>query len=127
MSLKIKATSLLEPAVYGASLANVEKREGINGPFLLWTFGLTVDDVDTTLSMPTSMSFSSGSRARTCAEALLGRPLECGEEIDLDTLVDALCGVRVTVGDLKGVPVNRIEEVLPRIPVSENGGGDVPF
>ena len=129
MALKFRATeskAVVRPGLYPATLANVEEREGVNGPFLMWFFNVAVDGIDAPLGTPTSVKFTSGAKARKYAELLLGRPLEDDEEIELESLYGASCQVLVTVAKLDGGgTVNRIEKVLAAAPESADGDGSL--
>lgn len=129
MALKFRAEpskALVKAGLYPATLASIELREGVHGPFLVWKFDVEANGDTVPVSLPSSTKFTSGANGRRYAEALLGRHLADEEELDLEELYGAPCQVLVTVAKLDGGgSVNRIEKVLTGTPESSNG--DVPF
>jgi hypothetical protein len=107
--------ALLDDGLYPATLANIQAREGANGPYLLWRFSIVVDDADNSVSGVTSTKLGPKAKARQWAEALLQRPLQPGEELDLEELIGMRCQVYITTATLDdGSVVNRIDRVVKR-------------
>ena len=129
MAIVFKAetyTAKLPPGVYPAQLVSIEERGSDRGGFYLWHFVvLDQDDPDLTVSALSSPKFSAQSKARKYAEALLNRPIKLGEEVAGARLYGEYCQLVVSVETLDdGSTVNRVQQVLPRLPKGEE---DVPM
>jgi hypothetical protein len=129
MAVRLKATGTqapLPPGLYAATLESIEERESSNGPYLLWKFAIGHDGRTVMVSAPTSMNCGPKAKARQYAEALLGRPMTPGEELEPEALYGAPCQVVLTAVSLDtGGTVNRIERVLSPAPDEEDE--DIPF
>ncbi len=119
MSLKFVATGAAErkplPAgVYPARLADVERRERDGRGYLLWLFVVAGRTGERKVFRPSSTSFGRGATARAIVEALLGREVADGEEVDVADLLDLPCRlVLATTSLADGRLVNRVQSVLP--------------
>jgi hypothetical protein len=126
--MKFKTTkqeAQLKPGLYPAKFQMIDEKTGNYGPYLIWTFQL--DKNGTHVSYLTSRSFLSNSKARKLVEALKGRPMKDGEEVDLDELFGAPCQLLIEIAELDdGGTVNRVERVLPPAS-SEDADEEIPF
>ena len=129
MSFRFRATegqAPLPPGLYSATLKRIEEREGVHGPYLMWKFAIRHEGGEVNLSAITSMNCAPKARARQYAEALLGRALTAGEDLEPAALYGAACQVVVTVVEHdKGETFNKVERVLP-LPQDE-ADEDLPF
>ncbi len=134
--VKLTATEyvVLPDGVYAVKLISVEEqisRDGLD--FLRWIFEVVGEPeyAGASLTGATSLRLSPRSKARQWAEALLGRRLERGEELDTDTLIGRTAMATVTTVDRDGVSYNRIESLAPvrraARPAPEPAPGDLPF
>jgi hypothetical protein len=104
----------------------IDEKSGNYGPYLIWTFQL--DKTGGYQSYLTSTNFGSGSKARKVVEALLGRTMKDGEEVDPDILFNSPCQLLIEVAELDdGGTVNRVERVLPRETSEDADDDHVPF
>jgi hypothetical protein len=129
MNFRFKATAgqaPLPPGLYAAVLESIEERESANGPYLMWKFTIDHDGRQEMVSAPTSMNCGPKAKARQYAEALLGRPMTPGEELEPVALYGAPCQVLLMAVSLDtGGIVNRIERVLS--PTPDEADEDIPF
>jgi hypothetical protein len=118
-------TARLQPGLYPAHLASIEERDSEHGGYLLWKFDVPTDDEQSVaVSTVSSTKFGAQAKARKFVEALLGRTIKPGEEIEPAELCGEACQLVVSIETLSdGSTVNRIEQVLP---ATENPD-DVPF
>jgi hypothetical protein len=91
----------IDDGVYPATLLEIRVEDPtVNSPnqsqWLKWIFVVQDGSGDPPeMAAPSSYSFSPKSKARGWVEALLGRKLEQGEEIDTDTLCPMDCQVTI--------------------------------
>jgi hypothetical protein len=105
----------IEDGSYDATLLSIELTAATpnspnQGPWFKWTFHVYDTEEGVELTAGSSQRFGPKAKARLWVEALLGRKLDTGEEIDTDTLAPKDCQV-VVKRDEKGFA--RICEVLP--------------
>jgi hypothetical protein len=129
MAFRFKATegqAPLPPGLYTATLESIEEPEGQKGPYLMWKFAINHEGREVLVNALTSTNCAPKAYARQYAEALLGRAIITGEEIEPEALYGAECQVVLTVVPLDtGGTVNRVERVLPR--VEDGTDEDIPF
>jgi hypothetical protein len=90
MGIKVKAEAYepMEIGDYRATFTRYEEDEGMHGPMIKWFFELDDEDYPgRTISGISSTAFNPMSKMYAWVQALMGRPIEDGEEIDLDDLV----------------------------------------
>ena len=88
MKLKAEEYEPMEVGDYRATFTRYEEDEGIHGPMVKWFFDLQDEDYEgRSISGISSTSFNPMSKMWAWVQALLGRPIEDGEEIDLDELI----------------------------------------
>ncbi len=88
MKLKAEEYKPMEPGDYRARFTGYEEDEGVHGPFVKWYFEVLDEEyAGRSLKGVTSTSFNPLSKMWAWVQALLARPIEDGEEIDLDDLV----------------------------------------
>jgi hypothetical protein len=118
MTMKLTATdyTVIEEGEYPAQLAKVEELEMSFGPTIKMTFSLLDEDNrGTEVSGLASKAMSPKAKLRGWVEGMLGRALEKGEEIDLESLIGTKVMLYVSVSDTDKGMFNRIEKVrLPR-------------
>jgi hypothetical protein len=116
MNLIFKAIGNNDPlpsARYEATLVGVEVRDGKNGQYLVWKFGIEAEGQETVINMNTAMDFIPHSRERLAAEALRGREYTHDEDVDIEALYGARCEVIVDIEKREdGTSYNSIERVL---------------
>lgn len=106
--------------VYPATLMGIEEREGQDSQFagqsngqrmyLRWTFQVYHTDDGAEMTANSSLAFGPKAKARKWMEALLGRKLAVGEEVDPAEICPADCQVIVKKEVDSGF--SRIEDVL---------------
>lgn len=106
----------VENGVYDGTCLDIEQRAATanspnRNPFLMWTFHVYDTEEGQEMKQSTSSNFSPRANARQWAEALLGRKIDDGEEIDTDTLCPKDCQVVVKRDEDRGFA--RIVNVLP--------------
>lgn len=130
MAFRFKATSYharLKPGLHQGRLTAIEERSSESGPYLRWTFAIDQQGDEVEVSALSSTKFSPMAKARKYAEALLGRAIQEGEELAPAELYGCTCQLVVTIDALSdGGSVNRVEQVLPCRPASDEDD-DVPF
>ena len=112
------------PGVFAARFDGVEEASNDSGDYWKWTFTLDVPadfigDVDTygaeACLIPVTATSSPRITPRTKSakwlEALTGRPMEVGADVDFDDLVGTNCQVIIALSD---TGYSRIEQVLPK-------------
>ena len=129
MAFTFKATTYearVQPGRYRGSLTVIDERENNQGGYLIWRFAVKRDDgQDAEVSLLSSRKFSPSAKARKIAEALLGRPIQKGEELAPASLYGKPCQLVISIQSLDdGGSRNIIEQVLPVEPM---GDDDVPF
>jgi hypothetical protein len=129
MAFTFKATAYeakVKPGLYPGSLTAIDERENDQEGYLIWRFAVKRDDgQDAEVSVSSSRKFSPSAKARKFAEALLGRPIQKGEELAPASLYGKPCQLLVSIQPLDdGGSRNIIEQVLPVEPTSDD---DVPF
>ncbi len=89
MKLKADDYKPMEPGDYRAQFTGYEEvEEGAHGPFVKYFFTvLDEEHAGRSLKGVTSTAFNPKSKSWAWIHALLGRPIERGEEIELDDLV----------------------------------------
>lgn len=90
MGYKVKAEAYepMEAGDYRAVFTRYEEDEGIHGEMIKWFFDCEDEDYPgRTISGISSTAFNPMSKMYAWVGALMGRPIEDGEEIDLDSLV----------------------------------------
>jgi hypothetical protein len=103
----------------------VEEKTGNYGPYLLWTFQLKKTGGH--VSYLSSTSFHTTSKARKVVEALIGRTMRDGEEVDIDELFNTPCRLLIEIAELEdGGTLNKIERVLAA-ESSEDAEDNNPF
>lgn len=112
MSHIITATDaeVVAPGGYDASLIGIEDGVGQYGPFYDWSFLVAGPDGAVEVSRRTSAKFGPSTIARSFVEALLGRKIAKGEQVDLDSLIGNRCRVKVNTND-NGY--STIEDIAP--------------
>lgn len=109
----LRATNyvVLEEGIYEACLSRVEEETGEYGIYLKWTFDIRGEEVSGLTSSRTGQK----AKARAWIEAILGRALADGEDINTDHLYGIAARVYVTVVQLPdGGECNRVEKVLKK-------------
>jgi hypothetical protein len=79
-----------EPGIYRARLADLQESEGQYGPFVKWFYELLEEGYEgQTIRDQSSIPeiFTAATKTWQRAQALLGRPIRPGEEIDLRDLI----------------------------------------
>lgn len=106
---------VLPAGVYAVRLIDVEERISRDGAaFLLWHFEVVETEyAGASLTGVTSLRMGATARARQWAEALLGRRLTRGEEIDTDQLVGRRALATVTTIEREGREFNRVISLAP--------------
>ena len=92
--MKLRTTDYepLEPGDYRAKFTGYEEDEGEHGPFVKLFFELLDEEhAGKILTGIAYTKFNPMSKLFAWTQALLGRPIEDGEEIDLDDLVGREC------------------------------------
>jgi hypothetical protein len=88
MKVKAEEYEPMEVGDYLAKFTRYEEDEGIHGAMVKWFFTLEDEDYSgRTISGISSTSFNPMSKMWAWVQALLARPIEDGEEIDLDDLI----------------------------------------
>jgi hypothetical protein len=88
MKLKAEEYEPIELGDYRAKFTRYEEDEGIHGAMVKWFFDLQDEDYQgRSISGISSTAFNPMSKMWAWVQALLGRPIEDGEEIDLDDLI----------------------------------------
>lgn len=117
--LKAPVVEVLKDGVYDAVLSKVDQQfsEKNQREFLIWQFVVTTKRGTSPVEGITSLNFGPKSKARPWVEALLGRKIAQGEEIDTDELTGCECkvwlGTKVS-GENGEYTDNTIEKVTPR-------------
>lgn len=106
---------IIDDGVYDATLLSIEETAATpnspnKNPWFKWLFQVYDSDEGQEMSAASSMAFGSKTKARKWVEALLGKKLELGEEIETDTLCPKDCQVVVKNNPDSGFA--RIEDVL---------------
>ena len=106
---------VLDPGVYPATFISVTPRDDDPfGPDLEWAFSVFTDEItEVEITGRSGTSFGPNTKARECAKALLGRPLQQGERIDFRTLFGTRCQLLLEVVEKEKGSFNRIIRVLP--------------
>jgi hypothetical protein len=96
MTLKMKAQEHEPPdqGIYRARLLDLQEGEGQFGPFVKWYFELLEEGYEgQTIRGQSSIPeiFTAATKTWQWAQALLGRPIRPGEEIDLKGLIGNEC------------------------------------
>lgn len=114
---KLTATNfeVIKPGVYTARIASITERNDAQfGPALIWAFDVRTKRGPIRVETMSSQSFGPKAKARQWTEAILGRKLQAGEEIELNDLVGKECQVVLAVKETDaGNQVNRVESVQP--------------
>ena len=88
MKVKAEEYTAVEIGDYRAKFTRYEEDEGIHGAMVKWFFDLQDEEYEgRSISGISSTSFNPMSKMWAWVQALLGRPIEDGEEIDLDELI----------------------------------------
>lgn len=96
MKLRVPDTASVRPGAYEAVLERIELRESPDGrEYLRWWFEVRSRSGTARLTATSSTSLGPRAKARRWLEALLGRPLQPGEEVDLAALEGTPCTVVV--------------------------------
>jgi hypothetical protein len=115
----------LPDGVYSVRVTAVEEMVGRDGSaFIRWTFEVVNDPEygGTALTAVSSLRLTPKSKTRQFCEALLGRRLERGEEVELDDLVGRTALANVTSVERNGAIYNTVESLAP-----VRRRADVPF
>jgi hypothetical protein len=105
----------IDDGSYEATLLSIEECEPTpnspnQNPWLKWIFHVYISEDGTELSAASSMAFGPKAKARGWMEALLGRKLAPGEEIDTETICPRDCQVVIKNDATSGFA--RIEDVM---------------
>lgn len=105
----------IDDGVYDATLLSIDETEATpnspnQNPWFKWQFQVYDSEEGQEMSAASSMAFSPKAKARKWVEALLGKKLEPGQEIDTDTLCPKDCQVVVKNDPDSGFA--RIQDVL---------------
>lgn len=88
MKLKAESYEAMDVGDYRAKFTRYEEDEGIHGEMIKWFFDCQDEDYEgRTISGISSTAFNPMSKMYAWVQALMGRPIEDGEEIDLDDLI----------------------------------------
>lgn len=90
----------IEDGEYTAEFLSVEEtpptpNSPSNQPFLKWTFQVYDSDEGQPMTQATSMKFGPKANARLWTEALMGRPLTDGEDVEINDLAPKQCRVLI--------------------------------
>src|ERR1700752_1693404 len=90
----------IEDGEYTAEFLSVEEtpptpNSPSNQPFLKWTFHVYDSDDGQPMTQATSMKFGPKANARIWTEALMGRPLVDGEDVEINDLAPKQCRVLI--------------------------------
>ena len=118
MTLKMRAQEHEPPeqGIYRAKLADLQEDEGQFGLFLKWFFELLEEDYEgQTIRGQSSIpeSFTAATKMWQWAQALLGRPIQPGEEIDLEDLISNECMLTLGHKETEGGTFATVEAVNP--------------
>ena len=92
MKLKTEDYEPMEAGDYRARFTGYEEDEGVHGPFVKMYFEiLDKEYAGKSLKGIASAKFNPLSKLFAWTQALLGRPIERGEELELDDLVEREC------------------------------------
>lgn len=88
----------IDDGVYDSTLLNIELCEPTakspnQNPWLKWTFHVYDSEEGQELTAASSTSFGPKAKARQWVEAIMGKKLESGEEIDTDALCPRDCQI----------------------------------
>lgn len=105
----------IDDGVYDATLLSIAETEATpnspnQNPWFKWLFHVYDSDEGQEMSAASSMAFSPKAKARKWIEAVLGKKLEPGQEIDTDTLCPKDCQVVIKNDADSGFA--RIQDVL---------------
>ena len=118
MAIKMKATGNAKDVVpegaYEGHLVKVEEAQNKDGGYLRWTFSISLHGEARNVAGVTGMTIEVGEKARFWVEALVGRPLKDGEEVDLEKLYGLGCRLELTVIEKDGRQFSRIGRVTRR-------------
>ncbi len=108
---------LLDEGMYPAVVTKLEPSDGQYGPQLKWYFDVEHGDesVEVTAFGSNRKEGKLGrkTKLREWAEAILGRPLQQGERLRSDDLLNKPCRVKITIVDTEKGEFNKVEKVLP--------------
>jgi len=106
--------TLMDEGVYRGRLEEIRDIETEWGDSLRWIFALPEEEEEPLVSGITSRKMSERSKAFKWSGALLGEPLEVGDEVDLDELTGLEADVVLKTGELRdGTEVSNVVDVLP--------------
>ena len=92
MKLKAEEYEPMEVSDYRDKFTGYEEDEGIHGPFVKWYFEVLDEEYPgRSLKGISSTAFNPMSKMWAWVQALLGRPIEDGEELELDDLIGREC------------------------------------
>ena len=112
--MKLRAgtgSSTIPQGTYDAALQKIEEKRNNEGSYLMWTFTVSHHGEAKTVTGVTPMHLDPGSKARFWTEALLGRPLQENEDVDLEKLYGRSCRIELSVIEKDGREFNRIGRV----------------
>ena len=112
ITITAQGTEPLPTGEYRVELTAIELAKGQYGEQLRWSF--SVLEKGRTLVAYSSLSPSLASKCMRWASALLGRPLQAGEQVDFEALIGKRA-VATVVRKRKedGTEYNAIEDLLP--------------
>lgn len=108
--------AIFEDGVYRGKLLAMEDAEGgvDDKGYVKWTFEIQDEEyAGQTLRANSSLNFGPRAKARQWAEALLGRRIESGEDIDDDDLVGSVGDLMVRNQETENGTFARVESVNP--------------
>ena len=116
----------LKPGVYDSVFRGIEEKTGKDLQtgedriYWQWHFGTRTKSGELDLIANSSANFGGKAKARGWAEAILGRAIKPGEDVDLDKLIGLSCRLVLTTKEIEKVGlVNRIESVVA-MPTAED-------
>jgi hypothetical protein len=110
-----KHNKALEAGLYLARVAEVQGLQTQYGPAVRFWFEVLAGEEKVRVPGIANAKLSRGSKLRAWVEALLGRQLQHGEELDAEQLVGKPCKVALGVRDGH----NRVEHVYSRTVVQD--------
>lgn len=101
MSRLITASDMevVEPGGYNGTLTSIIEGNGKFGDFYDWNFKVDGPDGPVEVSRRTSAKFGPSTLSRKFVNALLGRTVEKGEQVDLDSLIGRKARLKIDTNE----------------------------
>jgi hypothetical protein len=101
---------VLPPGVYPARFAKIAEQTNDNGTFWMLTFVVEDENNVVEITATTSPRITPKTKMGKWLAVLVGRPVDVGEAINFNDIIDTPCQIVVTINE---AGYSRIENILP--------------